>query len=149
MSPRNQRLRTQSPTRTTATTPAAASPTSSSRPRPLVAGRDGRREEPWGRETVVALLTCRPGGLPLAGASAGPRGAVSGGKLMSPNSSEIERHQLKVEIERLAGNQVIEPDRVQVILGIDQVRLGIEVLGGEGGGVGGVTQRGPGARRGG
>src|SRR4051812_13086518 len=126
MSPLNQKPRPQKKRPRSRIIPAPPPPSSSNRPMPLTAGRDGRREEPWGREGVVALLTCSIGGLALAFASAGLTGEVSGCKLMSPNSSEIERHQFQVEVKRLAGNQVIEPDRVQVVLGVDQVRLGIE-----------------------
>ena len=62
------------------------------------------------------------GGEPFAGRVGGSRGRVgavvgSGRLLIAPYPAVVDLHQLEVEVEVHPGGQVVDPDRVQLVLG--------------------------------
>src|SRR5262245_53438786 len=82
------------------------------------------------------------GGEPLGGPSVCGYGSwrVVGSVvlLITPHPAVVELHQLEVEIKLHPGGQVTHPERVQEVLGTQQVALGLEHLVGQGGRAAGV-----------
>src|SRR5438067_3372452 len=97
-------------------------------PLPLAAGI-GPGDSPWGGEpfTWAGGSRSRSAGL-----------FTSWEGFITPEPSFVKLHQFQVEVERHPRDQVVHPDRVERVLGVQQCLLCVEHLEGQGGGPAGV-----------